>query len=434
MRLRAWKGILISAGLFPLPASVWATFARVESMGKSATFFMDDVSIFDNPANINVFPNFLIGELGNYVQGDPDREAIQAASSSSRDVFNPRYNRDPQNPWFGGIFSYSLNRNVGGSYYPQLSIAGAFNRRDEELLSLLPDSIQVSGDSATRWIVPEPVTNFDGLLGFTFSNGGMIGSHVYFALQDGANLVNGVVDDAVTSYNIRTFVLKGDVGFNWPLARNIDGELSFGGAAISFGPGTVEEEYSYFLRARAFSTFELINGELVPTILFKSMNAPGRSKEEFDFGLGVNASLDRGFFWLGVEGIIVVDKKTNYQMSNGKSIYHLRSGDTERLDIRGGKMSFGIERNVWWDWLVLRVGGQKEITWREQDKNEGFIYTNPISDGTPNDHVGFGIGVNVEEKLKVDATLAEDVVFSGGNLLSGPHHHIISRVSATYSF
>ena len=36
-----------------------ASFARVESMGKSSTFFMDDVSIFDNAANINVFPKSL---------------------------------------------------------------------------------------------------------------------------------------------------------------------------------------------------------------------------------------------------------------------------------------------------------------------------------------------------------------------------------------
>jgi hypothetical protein len=48
--------------------------------------------------------------------------------------------------------------------------------------------------------------------------------------------------------------------------------------------------------------------------------------------------------------------------------------------------------------------------------------------------VGFGIGINVEEKLKVDATLAEDILYTFGNLFSGPTHHVISRISATYSF
>jgi hypothetical protein len=105
--------------------------------------------------------------------------------------------------------------------------------------------------------------------------------------------------------------------------------------------------------------------------------------------------------------------------------------------MRGGLISFGIERNVWWDWLVLRVGGQKEITYRDHKGAGGsynYIYTNPTNDGTADDHVGFGIGINVEEKLKVDATLAEDILYTGGNLLSGPSHHVISRISATYSF
>ena len=45
-------GILISPS--------YATYARLESMGKSSKFIMDDMSIFDNPANINIYPNFLI--------------------------------------------------------------------------------------------------------------------------------------------------------------------------------------------------------------------------------------------------------------------------------------------------------------------------------------------------------------------------------------
>ena len=51
-----------------------------------------------------------------------------------------------------------------------------------------------------------------------------------------------------------------------------------------------------------------------------------------------------------------------------------------------------------------------------------------------NDAVGFGVGINIEEKLKVDATLAEDLPYTFGNLFSGPMHHLVSRISATYSF
>ncbi len=88
--------------------SVFATNARVESMGKNPTFIMDDISIFDNPANINLYPNFLIGELGTYVKDVPSG-----------------VNEDPNDPWFGGIFSLGIGENKA------LSIAGVFNRKDE---------------------------------------------------------------------------------------------------------------------------------------------------------------------------------------------------------------------------------------------------------------------------------------------------------------
>src|SRR3954462_3350531 len=193
----------------------WATYSRVESMGKRADFFMDDISIFDNPANMNIFPNFLIGELGVYRQGPGDTSA------------NIRRNIDPSNSWFGGIFSYSLSKNKeSGNLYPQISLGGAFNRRDEELLQLLPDSVW---DGTKAVPVPEPATNFDGFLGMTMSNGGMLGSHVYVAMQEGANLDNGRLKGA-PSDDINVYVLRGDLGLNWPIARNVDGELSVGTA------------------------------------------------------------------------------------------------------------------------------------------------------------------------------------------------------------
>jgi len=289
--------------------------------------------------------------------------------------------------------------------------------------------------------VPEPATNFDGFLGMTMSNGGMIGSHVYVAMQEGANLDNGRLKGA-PSDDINVYVLRGDIGLNWPVARNVDGELSVGGAVISYGPKQIDPEYSYFVRGRAFSTLEIINGELVPIFNYSMLEAPGRELMKVHFGLGVNVSLDRGFFWLGAQGIFDEDSKTGMiQNSDGTVQYNYASDRNTDQTMRGGLISFGIERNVWWDWLVLRVGGQKEITYRNQTSNTGdplqtfnYIYTNPTNDGSINDGVGFGVGINIEEKLKVDATLAEDLPYTFGNLFSGPMHHLISRISATYSF
>ncbi len=399
----------------------WATYSRVESMGKRADFFMDDISIFDNPANMNIFPNFLIGELGVYRQAPGDTSA------------GVRRNIDPSNSWFGGIFSYSLSKNKeSGNLYPQISLGGAFNRRDEELFMLLPDS-------ADHMAVPDPATNFDGFLGMTLSNGGMLGSHVYVAMQEGANVQNGVVNPTSISPDVNLYVLRGDLGLNWPIARNIDGELSVGMATISYGPQNIDPEMSYFVKGRAFSTLEIINGELVPIFNYSVLKAPGREYTKLHFGLGVNVSLDRGFFWLGAQGLFDEDDHTGTTTAGGKTVYDHTSNSKTDQTIRGGLVSFGIERNVWWDWLVLRVGGQKEITYRDQTstlpgQSFNFIYTNPTNDGSINDAVGFGIGINIEEKLKVDATLAEDLPYTFGNLFSGPIHHLVSRISATYSF
>lgn len=299
-------------------------------------------------------------------------------------------------------------------------------------------------DMADSNVVPDPATNFDGFLGMTLSNGGMIGSHVYVALQEGADQRNGQVGNQPgdVGNDINLYIMRGDLGLNWPIARNVDGELSAGLAVISFGPQSVEPEYSWYVKGRAFSTLEIINGELVPIFNYGVFQAPGRTFSKLRFGLGVNVSLDRGFFWLGVQGIFDEDDRDGLgaATATGLDTYVSTGGASRTETIRGGMVSFGIERNIWWDWLVLRVGGQKEITYRDiSDSRVGepsynYIHTNPNADGTPEDAVGFGIGINVEEKLKVDATLAEDLPYTFGNLFSGPQHHLISRISATYSF
>ena len=401
--------------------SAWATYSRVESMGKRADFFMDDVSIFDNPANMNIFPNFLIGEMGAFNQ-------VKGAGSPA--LTTPT-NSDPSNSWFGGIFSYSLGKHRDApSLYPQISIGGAFNRRDEELFSLLPDSAEGA-------IVPASATNFDGFLGMTLSNGGMVGSHIYYAAQEGANLGDGSMPPEFGG-DIRLLAFRGQLGINWPLARNVDGELSLGTAVVGYGPQAIDPELSFEVRGRAFSTLEIINGELVPLFSWSRWRTPGLSSDRYTLGIGTNVSLDRGFFWLGIEGMLNHTKSSWRMVDGKKSFYQIDGIQSEQL-LQGVTIGFGIERNVWWDWMVLRVGGQKVMGYLEEDgpaanDKRSYIYTNPTGNMSSNDQIGFGIGLNVEEKLKVDATLAEDVLYTFGNLFSSPQHHIISRISATYSF
>jgi len=409
--------------------SAFATNARVESLGKTSTFIMDDISIFDNPANINLYPNFLIGELGNYIRQNPQ----------------PGQNQDPLDAWFGGIFSLKISADNS------VSIAGVLNRKEERLLKYFPD--QIIGANGTIKS-PEPVTNFDGFLGANLGNKAF-GIHIYIAHQTGLSGDNEITSDAFAS------AAQLDLGTNIELSSDYSIEVSGGAARMQYGPSEHKffdsDLLSAFFDMRLFSRVSLINGHLIPVISFRNMNAPGRDELDIGAGMGVDAAFDRGFFWLGLKGFYnkqragstwakdsVLGGNTYTDPKNGDAW-----GDITSLGQFGGTISFGIERNIWWDWFVLRVGGQKTIAYAnyKSDDDKGnnilcptnsctakegkFFMTNPANDGTKNDNVGFGFGINIEEKLKIDATVAEDVMFR--NPFQG-EGRLISRISATYSF
>ncbi|ACX75488.1 hypothetical protein FSU_2404 [Fibrobacter succinogenes subsp. succinogenes S85] len=415
--------------------SAFATFARIESMGKNTTYIMDDVSIFDNPANINLYSNYLIGEFGPYT----DRVEVGA-------------NRDPQHPNFGGIFSIA----IGGDNNPdpRISIGGLFGRINTELFQYLPDV--VIGDNGSKTNVPETVTNFDGFLGGTLTNGNAWGLHVYIAAQDGGDKGEDgnyqVKSDAFAS------VVQADGGMNFQFTNYFDLEFSLALARIQYGPEHHsffdDGNFSWLVKSRAFFTLDAINGELVPALNLKFIDAPGLDEKHAQVGIGINVALDRGFFWMGADFIWNKRKAHDwiFDAISKTWTYDSRNEDNRHWDERtdvGGMISFGIERNIWWDWFVIRVGGQKSILYTKCDVNNknvdkyndkqygickddgNFFSTNPLADGTSKDHVGFGFGINIEEKLKIDVTVAEDLLFR--NPFQG-EGRLFSRISATYSF
>jgi len=415
--------------------SAFATNARVESLGKSSTFIMDDVSIFDNPANINLYPNFLIGELGHY---------LYPAGSVA-----PGENRDALDAWFGGIFSLKVSADNS------LSIAGVLNRKEERLLKYFPDNI--TDNSGVSKKAPVPVTNFDGFLGANLDNKAF-GIHVYVAHQDGLSGENEITAGAFVS------AVQLDLGTNIEISSDYAVEASVGTARIQYGPSKrnlfESDLLSFFFDTRMFSRISAINGHLIPVVSFRDMNAPGRSELDVSGGMGVDAAFDRGFFWLGLKGFYNKQKAGSTWTKNiyGETVYADLNDDNfwgnERTSLwqAGGIISFGIERNIWWDWFVIRVGGQKVIAYADYKSGDeegvsilcpttvtrggcppegNYFVTNPSNDGTKNDNVGFGFGINIEEKLKIDFTVAEDVMFR--NPFQG-EGRLISRVSATYSF
>ena len=265
--------------------SAFATFARIESMGKNTTYIMDDVSIFDNPANINLYSNYLIGEFGPYTNND-----MKAGG-----------NVDPQHPNFGGIFAISLGD--ANNPDPRISIGGLFGRINTDLVQYLPD--YVNGDNGTPTKVPETVTNFDGFLGGTLSNGNAWGLHVYIAQQDGGD------KDEDGNYQVKkdayASIVEAGGGMNFQFTNTFDLEASLSLARIQYGPEHHnffdDGNFSWLIKSRAFFTLDAINGELVPALNLKFIDAPGLDEKHAQVGVGVNVALDRGFFWMGLDFI-----------------------------------------------------------------------------------------------------------------------------------
>lgn len=396
--------------------SSYATDARVIAMGREDNFFMDEVSIFRNPANINLYPNMVYGSYGVYRNTDTNANAGLT-----------RTNRDPVDPFFGALVSYSLNQNSENrNQYPMFSFGAVFNRHDDFLDYITPGTDKFMGPAST--VLLPPTGKIDLLAGYVLQNGGMIGIGTYLAFQSVTQ--NDTVQSETSEY-------KGTVGINWPVAKSTNLEISGAGGILrskGYYNGDTANKIilandDVFLKGdlRMFSALTILNGDFVPHfgaqwVNLEDANANAIKITEVNAGVGINVNIDKGFFWTGIEGLY-------------RDLYTV---DSTKTGI-GGRVSFGIERSIWWDWFVIRVGGQKVLLYNSvkmpsESDPRGSWYENPPSDGSDNDLVSLGFGLNVENRLRVDFVAAEDIAYTFTNLISGPEDHIFTRVSATYSF
>ncbi|HLV30321.1 MAG TPA: hypothetical protein VKY57_02005 [Chitinispirillaceae bacterium] len=389
----------------------YATDARVISMGKHDAFFMDEVSIFRNPANINLYSNMVYGSYGVY---KPDPELDYNGTGNQLGSL-ARTNRDPSDPFFGAIISYSMNQNSDdGNRFPMLSVGAVFNRKDRMLDYVTKGTDKYLGKKNDEFL--DPLGKVDLLMGYTFQNGGMIGGGVYAALQKH------------DSYRrLETTLYKGQIGMNWPIAKTMDMDISLGGGmltAIADSAGYTKRRASRDLfgtvEGRLFSKMAGLNGDFVPHARLDVMSFEKDNIYQMDVaaGIGLNLRIDKGFFWSGIEFLYGQKDSSN---------------STARESV-GGRVSFGIERSIWWDWFVIRVGGKKDLVYITEGVDVGFLKENNPSDGSEDDLVGLGFGINIENRLRIDVVAAEDIVYTFTNLFSGPQHHLFNRVSATYSF
>lgn len=430
------RTVLATAIAMAAASAAFATSARVESMGKHATYFQDDANIWLNPANANLYPNYLLGELG-----------VMHGGKDSSDPWKgmQRYNSDPTGTWFGAIFAKSLGKDeTQTGRYPQILIGGAFNR-DDEWLSYMPSAVKINVRNAinTTPVLEDSVTinvsdyrvKWDGILGFASDSGNLFGLKTYFAYLDTSN---GQLE--VQSV-VNTYTLGMNIPFGSSLSLEANGTIGFLSTTISNGTGQKSGQKlayktdlspSIGADARMFidaSPWPLV---VVPAASLRLVNAPSRTFSQFRVGSGANVSLDRGFFWMGVDYFNSSDER----FENGADTISTMAKATN-IDENGLRVSFGIERNIWTDWFVIRVGGQKVIKQVDVSGQGGaysVLTTNPENNNYDSDLVSFGFGVNIEDKFKVDAVMEKDILFTGGSLFGREPDHVLSRISASYSF
>jgi len=425
-------------------ANTFATQARVESMGKRPAFFLDDITMFDNPANATFYSPSLMGELGFYEQ----------SSLGPKDIGK---NMDAFSPWFGALFKFGLS-DKPDMRDPQITIGGFFGRDHYNFTRLVPRKVVVRGDTVP---IPQSVTNFDAFLGGTMIDGSAVGAHVYVGIQDGkqddpANPDPGrgkITPDAHVS------ILSMDYGANFLVTNTTSIELTLGVARIQYGPSrkTFLDPglFSFYSQGRIFLDIDPIGGQLVSGYKWANMEVPGWQEDFYNLNVGVNVVIPRGFFWVGIDGVRVKEEVGTWdRIKEEKDEYliYREPGSAEKYtndlaDHMGGILSFGVERNIWSNWLILRVGGQKALMYNTCRNSSGktticnttstkgqkvnYWSTNPYGDGTLDDHVGFGLGFNIDEKLKIDFSLSEDLLFR--NPFQGGSK-FLTRISSIYRF
>jgi len=430
--------------LLLLAATAFATQARIESMGKRPAFFIDDATMFENPANATFYSNALMGELGFYNQNSLGANHVGLS-------------QDPFVPWFGALFKFGLSEQKE-MRDPQVTIGGFFGREHQNFTRFVPRKVVVSGDTVP---VPQSVTNFDAFLAGTMLDGSAVGAHVYVGIQDGkrdADNLNTNPAAGTLTPDAHVSILSMDYGANFLVTNQTSIELTLGAARIQYGPSrkTFLDPglFSFYSQGRLFTDIDALSGQLVTGYRLADMEVPGWEENLYNLNVGLNVVIPRGFFWIGIDAVRVKEEVGTWDKAeeDGREylIYRepgsLETYENDLRDRMGGILSFGIERNVW-NWFVMRFGGQKSFIYNSCRNSSGRTTicdtgltngekvnhwsTNPYGDGSLDDHVGIGVGLNIDDKLKIDFSLAEDIFFRNPFRGEG---RFISRISSIYTF
>ncbi len=430
--------IILFALMIVSVAGTYATESRIESMGKTDRFMLDEMAMFSNPAYFVVYPNILTGSLGKYVEQDwpysLSGQWFGAWTTINKVAVGAAFNRhDPLQEFLMSRRSLSYKRDYGQMMFV---IYDSLWNRDTVAAADTTDSLYVIGgrrfivDSLRYDIaeatVPAPVGEAEVFLGYNLGNMG-VGIHVFRVAQD--SLVN-------ESRKAASGILRGDLGFLMKLSEKDFVDAAFTYARLTYYNADAvqaldEAQNTIGLSARAFLSVTQVGGQVVPSFKFSQTSVVNDTILSVSPGMGYAREIEGGSFWSGLEYEYGRDRSTSYSLDDNEDVV------TEEDTLTSNKItfSFGIEKQIAWPWFTLRVGGRKTVSYNEQSSDgEAYVSksTNTDNDRSADDVIGAGVSLKVGDRLRFDVSGNERLPYS--NIFNGTLESIATRISATYAF
>jgi hypothetical protein len=188
---------------------------------------------------------------------------------------------------------------------------------------------------------------------------------------------------------------------------------------------------------------------LIPVVKYADSKVNVFSETEITGGIGLNKEIEKGVFYMGVSGIRREAEDETEQAYWDNYVLVANEVFVSDTTTNSFRFNFGVEKSIAWKWFIVRVGGQKLISQQTvknvyknattgrtlRTRTEEKWVSNTDDDGTAGDVVGFGIGFNFDNKLRVDGTITEYFPYQNPFGWSGENlSRLATRVSATYSF
>ena len=183
---------------------------------------------------------------------------------------------------------------------------------------------------------------------------------------------------------------------------------------------------------RLFSALTALNGDFVPHLSAEFINLNGYSAQKYSLGIGVNVNIDKGFFWTGLEGLVeqkYFSKFSSLFASNAARRFHYHHGNRGTPECgprkkRSVGLACACASGFPRDCCIVQDGDGKNGHWEQ----------NPEAGGSDEDFASVGVGVNIENRFRIDGVVAKNIFYTFTNLISGPQQYLMNRITLTYSF